>query len=555
MSQNNLFLKKIAKSLSLLIVSVLSIALIVSVAAGYEASINFIGRYIDGTSIRNIFDHNRFIVVQVLSAILLVLSYYLILKKFDAIFHAAGQFFRDTLAALKNIGKDLCTKNALIVLTIPLFASIYFALTIPVSYDEVWTYLDFTRKPFYHCMMYYPYPNNHILHSLLTNVTEHLPFFSMLFKIRIPAILASFFAWVVAYSFLKKYYSVKVAVFVVGIASVMFRSIYYSSLSRGYALVVLFFIISLYAAYNIIYKGSRRKDWIFFALSNTLGCYTMPSFLYPIVMLNLLILIYNYKNIVQQIKYNIASGVLTFVLYTPVFLVSGIKALTNNQFVSPENHTRLDVLKQLPLFGYETIADLTGMSGLKMAIILAVVLIIAIKNKDKSAITLWLVFGITPALLLLVHSVIPFYRTFIYYTFIIAFLTGISVRDELNKINIKILAVFVLILQIGSVVYFKQNIAEAETFNTYANDVTKRILKKNTTYLVNYPHIMFDMATKDGYELGNVTCQEGEVSWNNADTIGNFDYVVIYKSYDKTQIKKPVYSNQELNVYLNKQQN
>ena len=68
-------------------------------------------------------------------------------------------------------------------------------------------------------------------------------------------------------------------------------------MSRGYAFMVLAFVVCMYATFNIISKGNRNKDWMFFAISGALGCYAIPSFLYPFATLNVIILFYNYKNI------------------------------------------------------------------------------------------------------------------------------------------------------------------------------------------------------------------------------------------------------------------
>lgn len=526
-----------------------------SITMGLSDVVDIIGRTCSDLGIKldaeNIITPTVFVAIQIFFGVAALALTYFTFTKFNRLYHYFTRFFIYFYQAIKGVCADVFTKEGLAILSIPFAASIYFGLTVPVSYDEVWTYVTFTNKPFYYCMVYYPFPNNHVLHSLLTNVTEHLPFFDMLFRIRIPSILLALSAWSIAYSFLKKYYSDKVAMFVVAISAVLFRDIYYSFLSRGYILVVLFFVIALYAAYNIIHKGNRKKDWMFFAISGILGCYAVPSFLYPFATLNLLILIYNYRNLKSQIVWNVVTGFFILVAYTPIFLVSGFKSLADNKFVTMEQRTRLDVLTEMPTFFFEMLENLTGLPSVAILIALGVALIWCVKNRDKQTLVLWAVFVLSPFLLLFLHRVIPFHRTFIYCGFAMTLLFGLSFRSEIESMPKFGLIIALVIMQIGGIFNFKLNIAKDEGFNTYANDVTARILQPNKTYLVNYPHIMFDMEV-GGYDLNNLKVEEGpDIKWTNVDTINNIDYVVIYKLFDKTVHKKPFYSNQDLNVYKN----
>jgi len=338
--------------------------------------------------------------------------------------------------------------------------------------------------------------------------------------------------------------------FVVAISAVFFRSVYYSFLSRGYSYVVLFFIIALYAAYNIIYKGNRKKDWMFFSISGILGCYAMPSFVYPFVTVNIFILIYNYKHILKQAVYNLITGIAVLVLYTPIFLTSGFKAISGNQFVTP-TLSRMETLGELPAFFYRTIGDLSGIPPFIVIGFMAVALLIATKNKDKKSLSLWGIFVITPFVLLFLHNVIPFYRTFIYYCFIIVFLTGISLSAYIDRLKKAWLISALLAIQVAGVIHFKLDIAEAESFNTYANDVTGKILEHGKTYKTSYIHILFN-AKAYGYDMNSFEVIEGPfIPFANADTIDNVNYIVISRIYDTTKLKKPFYSNKDYNVYKN----
>lgn len=498
--------------------------------------------------IPNIITQSRLIILQAGLCICLGGLIFLTFLRFNIFYSYLGKAFGYIVSVFKNVWKDVKTKEAVAILSIPFVASVYFGLTVPVSYDEAWTFLGFTSKQFYYCMVYYPYPNNHVFHSLIVNITQEIPLFDILFRMRIPVIITALLTWSIAYSFIKKYYSVKVAIFVVALSAVLFRSVYYSFLSRGYGMVALFFVIALYAAFNIIHHENRKKDWMFFCISGILGCYAVPSFLYPFATINLFIFVYNYKHIVSQVVANVVTGCMVLLLYTPIFLTSGFKALSANQFVSTENRTRLDVLVELPSFFYDMLENFFKVPPIIILIIIVIALLFALKYRNKQTLILWTVLVITPFILLFTHSVIPFHRTFIYYCFGIMFLIGISMSDVIERIPKTALIIVLAIIQILSVIHFKMNIAEDETFNTYANDVTDKILEKDKTYLVNYPHIVFDMQTH-GYDMSKVTLQEATVSWANTDTIKGYDYIAIYKVNDQTKYRKLFYSNKMLNVY------
>src|SRR5262249_30214712 len=54
------------------------------------------------------------------------------------------------------------------------------AATLPVTYDEAWTFMNFTMRPAFASVTYYPAPNNHVLFSVLSNAAPLLPLQPML---------------------------------------------------------------------------------------------------------------------------------------------------------------------------------------------------------------------------------------------------------------------------------------------------------------------------------------------------------------------------------------
>jgi len=552
-------MKIVLKSFLFILLILFIAALLCTIILGYDNTINKVLEFAGKTEKRDmavaLVTHSRFIILQAVLAIGILLSVFS-LYKFDTLYYYIHLFFSSSWIALKNIGAELKNRNLLLVLAIPFIASVYFGLTIPVSCDEGATYFLFTMKPFYNCMIFYPYPNNHIFHSLITNIAEYIPFFDILFRIRIPVIISTFLTWVIAYSFVKKYSSEKVALFVVAISAVLFRSIYYSFMSRGYSMVVLFFVICLYAAFNIIKNGNRTKDWMFFSVSGILGCYTMPSFLYPFITVNIIILIYNYRNIKKQVIYNLFAGIGTLILYTPIILINGIGALTNNGFVSPDAKSKLEVLGILPFFMKDMIEDIFGVYLYIIPVIILLVLILLVKRGDKDKLILWAVFLLTLPLLLAIHNVIPFFRTFVYYGFALVFLIGISLSVYIDKIQVKYLLCILIIIQVCAVINFRLKIDEDEGFNTYIKVINDKIVEEGKTYDITSSYSRYNLiyeVISRGYDAENVEFREGHKDKIDADTINNVDYVIIDIDKDETKIKKPYYIDKCHHVYLNKE--
>lgn len=484
------------------------------------------------------------VVIILFSAISLIL---LGLWKEKIILKYAKTFFKYWLDAFKNLFSSLKAVEIICVLAVPFAASIYFANVIAVSYDEAITYNFFTIKPFYYCMIFYPYPNNHVLHSLLTNITEYTPFVSALFSIRIPAILASLFTWLIGYSFLKKYYTSRVAIVVIGLASVCYLSIYYSFMSRGYAFMVLAFVVCMYAAFNIIQKGNRTKDWMFFVVAGVLGCYTIPSFLYPFATLNVLILVYNYKNIKRQFWANLIAGILVILVYAPIMLVDGISALASNQFV--QHVERVDILKGIYSFYVAMFADIGGVPYW-MNILILVPFVLTVIQKDKWHLSLWIIFLLAPFVLIFLHAVNPFYRTFLYYNFAILFLIVVPFRKYLERISKYVIILVLLVVQLFAIYTFDSKVKINEGFNTDAAQVSEEYFKDGQT-------VVFPCIASANYEFeANVRGLSDYIFFlnneqANVDTINNYDYVILEIRRDVTVNKRPYYSTSEQNIYKN----
>ena len=532
----------------------LLVTLVVTIVYGYQPTmlylIDRIGESARQEQILTLVSERKFLILQIvlLMVAAMLAALFINLQRITAISYAAYVYIKDHIRALFT---QLWDTEVKWILILPLISAVFFALWMPVSYDEAWTYLQFTSKSPLSSLCYYPEPNNHVLHSLITNVTRYIPLAPILFCLRISSILVSFFTWLLCYSFLRKKYSANVALLITGIASMLLMAIYYSYMSRGYGLVTLFFVIGLQASYNIIFNGNNTKDWILFGVSSILGFFTMPSYLYAFVLLNILILFNNKFQLKEQIIYNLGVVVLVVLLYTPIIIVNGLGALTSNTFVLPIN--RIEVIERLPLFFSETLTEITGIHFIVTILLLAISFYILIKSKMKFEIGVFIIFIVSPFILLIIHSVIPFPRTFNYYGIVLVFLICIPFKDVITKVSARYLLLLVVSVQALLLLNFYFNIKKYETFNITYHEINKKIVG-NKSYF--FSTVLFETNFLFENEIHGYKMTKAEFNFPqvnvDADTVSGFDYYIIDKQYDFTKTRKPAYSDEKTNVYVNK---
>jgi len=440
----------------------------------------------------------------------------------------------------------------LILLLIPITASVYYACNMPVSYDEAWTFLNFTQKGFAASATHYPAPNNHVLHSLLTNVTYHFPHFlsfSNLFKLRLPVLIVYLFSLLAGYRFVARHFDKKLALATVAITSVFFLNLYYSYMSRGYALVNLFFILALTESFDIVKLENNTKHWIRFALFSILGFYAMPSFLYPFVTLNIFILYFLYKNVWKQLAANAFVILGVVLLYLPILINDGLSAITDNRYVKPTDW--LQTLKTLPYFYPFTLAEISGIHWILLFILAIVSGWILIRSKDKITIVFALVVLSAPLLLMGLQRIVPFARVFCYLGFVFVLLLALPYRQWLYRIKSLYFILGLVFIQGLLVFNFNRKIYAYENKDLAANITAAEIIPKiigENQYLFNFAllqsNLEFELIDKrHKYHIESVNIPQ-----MSADTISGNDYIIINKDFDRSKMT-PMFQTPYYNIY------
>lgn len=490
----------------------------------------------------------------IISAILIVIAFcgWVLLQTSKFISYIKIAFYESVWIG-KQFVKDIWQSELKFFLLLPLLAYVYFAFTIPITHDEATTYIFYINCSLLDTISCYTLPNNHILYSLAGHIFTKIPFFDLLFTLRLSSVFFALLTQVAIYRFVHKFYGRNVSLTVVALTSVVSMVMLYSFFARGYILLLLLFVICLHASYNIVNAGNRKRDWLIFTASAILGFYTMPSFLYPFLTINLYIFYQNYKSVAKQIFYNLLVVFGTLILYLPVLIVTGFKSLAGNDFVTPLN--RLNVLQRLPGFIKGTMGELFELHPYIVIALLAVLILYAIYRKDKKTLMLWVIFIFTPFILLILHSVIPFFRSFAYYGFLFPFLAGITFRENIVKLKPKLLITLLLVVQVCGIFLFKQHVYRRARLFAEEDVIIKHVLDSDKKYYLQlsflHPNLLFELQR---HNYKGVVKSMPEQHFIDSDTLQGFDYIILDAEYDKTQYHNPTYSKidfreREVNIY------
>lgn len=217
-------------------------------------------------------------------------------------------------------------------------------LNASVSHDEAYTYNAFASGSLWTTLSDYHLPNNHILLSILINITTKL-LGNHPWTLRIPSLLAGVVMIPVVYLVARRLYSRETAILAAGMVAVFPKLVEYSSAARGYILLELIALILLGLA-DYARTKKNRFAWLLLAVFSALGFFTIPIMLFPFgaifLWLFLSALVTDvgdaYASRFDFLKDWFWSGMgaaaLTLVLYAPI-LLKDANLLLNNRFVRP----------------------------------------------------------------------------------------------------------------------------------------------------------------------------------------------------------------------------
>ena len=235
--------------------------------------------------------------------------------------------------------------------------------SVPPWYDELYTYENFIDRGMIYSMIHWPLPNNHVFYSALSAVLNKLgnPYIGL----RGVSFLASMGSLLLLYRILKKGISPRMAAAGTALFAAMYNVVQQAAQGRGYALSGFFLLAAVNCLYEICIpekseegKGKRRF-WYYagFAACLTGGLYTIPSNLYwvvPVCMAGGLYLLFTgeYKKLFRLVIASAAAAIVTFGLYTIIWLAIGSNFLVKEEASAFYGMSHFQVLKTAPFAAF-----------------------------------------------------------------------------------------------------------------------------------------------------------------------------------------------------------
>ncbi|MFL5731174.1 MAG: hypothetical protein ACJ75J_16925, partial [Cytophagaceae bacterium] len=328
---------------------------------------------------------------------------------------------KDGRLVFQNIGKEILSLSlyermiaGVIFFAVIIFHLLYF-FNFPIFVDEAFTYVYFVSKGFLTSASYYPGPNNHVFYSELCVLTDLFTDNSFLI-LRLPSFLFSVILMVLFFFVVRKYTEFYTA----GLSTVLFslseQVNFYSGQGRGYVLLLLLVLISMYSLGQVLFHD-RKFYFLLFIKAAFLGFYTMPIFLYPfssMVVWSLLVVLkkQNPELFFKLVIAGVSIGTMVFILYLPVLILNPWNVIFHNGWVSAKS----DFADQIFLYLYRLNEFWWGNRyGFCFSIASLVGLFLLVYHKKTFLFSGLLCFLLVPCLLVAVQRVLPFERVWLYF--------------------------------------------------------------------------------------------------------------------------------------------
>lgn len=245
-----------------------------------------------------------------------------------------------------------------------------------MTHDESYTFVVYASTSIFNIVTNYQLPNNHVLNSLLIFLFTHL-FGIRPWVVRLPALLAGLLMVPAAYALAKALYDKYTALLSALIIAVLPGAVAYSTTGRGYTLVGLFTLLTLWLA-DYLRREKNLFAWCLLVLLSALGFYAVPVMLFPfgvvfawLFLENLVAAPEPYASKIDFLKYwgiaGLSTALLVLLLYTPIFIVTGAAKVFANGWVLPESWS--GYLASLPYFAGAVWSDWTGHLPVALAVL------------------------------------------------------------------------------------------------------------------------------------------------------------------------------------------
>jgi hypothetical protein len=414
-----------------------------------------------------LFTRQRFELLQLALPVILMLQ----LLFFGMIYHFRIKILQKIKLLLKEIrdiiGKVVLLFKKLTVIQIFLTAIIFIGIILvrvylvdkyPFSGDEALSYFTFVNNGFLMTLTFYPEPNNHILYNLITIVFDQFmkdPVYIM----RVPNIILNILLLTITFVYLLGKRNFTTAILFLIIAGFSFSTSIYAIQGRGYMLLSLFTMIAVISTVKLTETPGSILAFFSLVVSSILGIYTIPLFFFLFAGLATYLGYFffqrkQYQNFKFVLKYFLFVNIGWVLLYLPIFLVSGIETVFNNEIIIRHHDLRYYFFFVVPVSLIEAINFILGTysDGYYLMFFLGLFILVTYKvSKDdffRNFIKLTSINIFLFILFMLVRKVFGEFRIFTMYGFFFAFILSLSLSYWINKIR-KPVVIYSIILCIA----------------------------------------------------------------------------------------------------------
>ncbi|MFK7935485.1 MAG: hypothetical protein AB8G22_18360 [Saprospiraceae bacterium] len=221
------------------------------------------------------------------------------------------------------------------ILALSTILNIWRCASYPFLYDEIWTFLYFTRQLPFISLVIYPAPNNHILFSFLTSLSHFVgcaDLWSLRWLNALVYPLNILIFWLLHCRLINR----KSAIWGTILFAFALPIAFYATYGRGYQLLLLFFLINLLTLSYYKVAHWRKASLVIFTLSGIAGFYTIPTFLYAYAILGgtFLLTYRHWNDWWQLIKISLFIAIVVVILYSPIYLIYGSFGNLSDQLVT-----------------------------------------------------------------------------------------------------------------------------------------------------------------------------------------------------------------------------
>lgn len=263
----------------------------------------------------------------------------------------------------------------------------------PIHYDEAFTLAEYALRSPIFFLSRYTHANNHVFHTMLAWLVPS----DQLWALRLPAFLGGIAVIFATYWLAVRWHGVPTARIAVALVAVASPLVEYSTQARGYTILTLSFLLLF------LLDDDRLR-----AVALAIGAWTIPTVLYAAAAWALWMAVT--ERAWRRIAFvAFAGGGLTFLLYLPILLFSGLRSITSSGTTLSVPYPVL--FRELPLTLIDLAKSWSHSFTIPLAIVLALLALLAMIRGQAPALACTMV---AIGVMLFVLRKVPFPRVWIF---------------------------------------------------------------------------------------------------------------------------------------------